>query len=121
MSELNNSEYFFNRELSWLEFNKRVLNEALDERNPLLERVKFLGIFGSNLDEFFMVRVASLQQQVELNVAALTPDGRTPQQQLDEISESVHHSVSTAQDLLNTTLLPELEKQGVGLFRIKYA
>lgn len=117
MSELNNSEYFFNRELSWLEFNKRVLNEALDERNPLLERVKFLGIFGSNLDEFFMVRVASLQQQVELNVAALTPDGRTPQQQLDEISESVHHSVSTAQDLLNTTLLPELEKQGVVVLR----
>ncbi|NET57286.1 MAG: polyphosphate kinase 1 [Symploca sp. SIO2E6] len=84
---LSDPQYYFNRELSWLEFNYRVLREATDPRTPLLERLKFLAIFSSNLDEFFMVRVAGLKQQVEAQVSKLTPDGRTPSQQLDDINQ----------------------------------
>jgi polyphosphate kinase len=76
---------YLNRELSWLDFNARVLREATDERTPLLERVKFLSIFSSNLDEFFMVRVAGLKRQVAAGVTQPAPDGLTPQQQLDAI------------------------------------
>jgi polyphosphate kinase len=78
---------YINRELSWLEFNARVLHEARDTRNPLLERVKFLTIFASNLDEFFQVRVAGLRQQVQAGKAALSPDGRTAEEQLAAIRE----------------------------------
>ena len=80
---------YINRELSWLEFNARVLHEARDQRNPLLERVKFLTIFASNLDEFFQVRVAGLRQQVQAGKAACSPDGRTAEDQLAAIRERV--------------------------------
>jgi polyphosphate kinase len=76
---------FFNRELSLLEFNKRVLEEGLDESNPLLERLKFLGIFSSNLDEFFMIRVSGLKEELEENITDISPDGMTPDEQLREI------------------------------------
>ncbi len=87
--EINLSEpqYYFNRELSWLEFNRRVLHEALNSRTPLLERLKFAAIFSSNLDEFFMVRVSGLKEQVAAQVSELTPDERTPEQQLDQVSQ----------------------------------
>src|SRR6185436_19675537 len=80
---------YLNRELSWLEFNARVLHEARDERNPLLERVKFLAIFAGNLDEFFQVRVAGLRQQVEAGKVARSPDGRTAEEQLAAARERV--------------------------------
>jgi polyphosphate kinase len=80
---------YLNRELSWLEFNARVLFEARDERNPLLERVKFLAIFAGNLDEFFQVRIAGLRQQAQVGSAAHSPDGRTPQEQLDAARDRV--------------------------------
>src|SRR6185503_13521142 len=69
---------YINRELSWLKFNERVLEEALDEKNPLLERVNFLSIFGSNVDEFFMIRVSGLRRQMQTGVLEAPPDGMSP-------------------------------------------
>ncbi len=115
--DLNDPRYYFNRELSWLEFNFRVLDEAIDPRNPLLERLKFAAIFSSNLDEFFMVRVASLQRQVEAQVTTLTPDGRTPQQQLDQISQRLNVMLAQLQKLLETELLPQLAAEGVHVLK----
>ena len=85
--------HFLNRELSWLEFNHRVLGEALDERVPLLERVKFLAIFSSNLDEFFMVRVARLKWRIASGDHEPGSDGLTPAQTLAAISTRVHQLV----------------------------
>ncbi|MEB3278739.1 MAG: polyphosphate kinase 1 [Lyngbya sp.] len=110
---LRDPKYFFNRELSWLEFNRRVLAEALDSRTPLIERLKFLAIYSSNLDEFFMVRVAGLKRQKEANVNKLTPDGRTPQQQLNEIHQKLLPMVSEQHKYFEKTLKPELVKHGV--------
>ena len=85
MDDLNNPALFINRELSALEFQRRVFEEAMDKNNPLLERVKFIAIVGSNLDEFFMVRVAGLKKQVEAGVHDAPPDGLSPEEQLAEI------------------------------------
>ncbi|MBV8882414.1 MAG: polyphosphate kinase 1 [Chroococcidiopsidaceae cyanobacterium CP_BM_RX_35] len=114
-SELNLSDpkYYFNRELSWLEFNRRVLHEALDPRTPLLEQLKFVAIFCSNLDEFFMVRVSGLKEQVEAQLRELTPDGRTPQQQLDEITQHLRPMVTQQYQLFEQKLRPQLATVGV--------
>src|SRR3954469_24934116 len=93
---------FLNRDLSWLEFNRRVLHEALDPRTPLLERVKFLSIFSSNLDEFFQVRVAGLKQQVAAGIVERTADGMTPDAQLRAISATVRDMVVTHRHCLMT-------------------
>ncbi len=87
--DLHSPEFYLNRELTWLNFNSRVLNEAQDERNPLLERVKFLAIASSNLDEFFMKRVGGLKQQIATNVHQLTIDGRTPEEQIEACVKAV--------------------------------
>jgi polyphosphate kinase len=105
---LKDPQYYFNRELSWLEFNYRVLHEALDERTPLLERLKFMAIFSSNLDEFFMVRVAGLKQQVDAEVTKLTPDGRTPQEQLKGISDRLRPLVQLQDQHFEHTIRPKL-------------
>ncbi len=110
---LSDPQYYINRELSWLEFNSRVLHEACDQRTPLLERLKFLAIFSSNLDEFFMVRVAGLKQQVEAKVSLLTPDGRTPQQQLDDIRFSLSPQVTKQHQHFEQVLRPVLENHGI--------
>ena len=88
---------FFNRELSWLEFNQRVLDEALDESLPLLERLKFLAITSSNLDEFFMVRVGGLQILVEQQIGTPDPSGMTPAQQLAAVGQRAHEMVQQQQ------------------------
>ena len=110
---------FFNRELSWLEFNARVLHEAVDERNPLLERLKFLSIFSSNLDEFYMVRVAGLRRQMAAGVTQQAPDGLTPAEQLDAIYSRVAELIQTQQSLLHMELLPELARRGIRLLSMK--
>ena len=110
---LSDPQNFLNRELSWLEFNRRVLQEAIDGRTPLLERLKFVAIFSANLDEFFMVRVAVLKQQVETDVSELTADGRTPQQQLDEISQVLRPMVIQQHQLFEKELRPKLAQEGV--------
>src|SRR3984885_10563030 len=104
---------YINRELSLLAFQKRVLEEAEDPHNPLLERVKFLSIFGSNLEEFFMVRVAGLKRQVENGVLECGPDGMTPKQQLNAIHEEVLQLFKAAHDLLQRQIFPALKKAGL--------
>ncbi|MEM7568673.1 MAG: polyphosphate kinase 1, partial [Pseudomonadota bacterium] len=91
------ADRFFNRELSWLKFNERVLEEAANTAHPLLERLRFLAISGSNLDEFYMVRVAGLKSQVEAGINALSADGRTPTQQLDDINEATQSLLANQQ------------------------
>lgn len=110
---LSDPQYYFNRELSWLEFNRRVLHEALDPRTPLLERLKFTAIFTSNLDEFFMVRVAILKQQVEAQVSELPPDGRSLQQQLNDINQHLCPMVSQQHRHFEQELRPQLAAQGI--------
>ncbi|UFP92826.1 polyphosphate kinase 1 [Gloeobacter morelensis] len=110
---LDDPALLINRELSWLEFNTRVLDEALDERNPLLERLKFLAIFSSNLDEFFMVRVSGLKQQVELGLKNKTPDGLGPQAQLDAIVHRLRPLLETQTMALRSQILPKLAEEGI--------
>jgi polyphosphate kinase len=112
---LKDPKYYFNRELSWLEFNNRVLHEAIDPRTPLLERLKFTAIFCSNLDEFFMVRVAVLKQQIEAKVAKLSPDGLTAEEQVTEIAQRLRDSIRKQDHLFEYTLKPQLAEQGIHL------
>lgn len=110
---LNDPQYYFNRELSWLEFNNRVLHEATDSRTPLLERLKFMSIFSSNLDEFFMVRVAGLKRQVEEGVTKLTPDGRTPKEQLEAISLRSRPIIIAQHQHFEKVLRSQLREEGI--------
>ena len=112
---LNDPKYYFNRELSWLEFNRRVLAEALDERTPLLERLKFMAIFSSNLDEFFMVRVAALKKQVAAGVSKLSADGRTAQQQLESITKALTPMFQELHKHFEKVLKKQLTKSGIHL------
>ncbi len=102
-----------NRELSWLAFNRRVLTLATEAGIPLLERVKFVAIFSSNLDEFFQVRVAALHDQMAAHITATAPDGRSPAQQLAAISEVVRELINIQEDLVANELRPMLREQGI--------
>ena len=109
------SSLFLNRELSWLEFNSRVLHEAEDERTPLLERLKFLSIFSTNLDEFYMVRIAALRRQVAAGVVQTTPDGLTPQAQVEAIDARIREMIERRRHCLHEVLIPQLDAVGVRL------
>ncbi|HEV2884278.1 MAG TPA: polyphosphate kinase 1 [Pyrinomonadaceae bacterium] len=104
---------FFNRELSLLEFHKRVLEEGFDQSNPVLERLQFLSIFSANLDEFFMIRVSGLKEELEENVTDLSPDGLTPEEQLTEIRKRILPMVAQQTECLREQILPELANEGI--------
>ncbi len=110
-------EWFTNRELSWLEFNRRVLEEAQDPNNPILERVKFLAIVDSNLAEFYEVRVAGLRQQAEAGVSDRNPDGLSPAEQLAAIDGAARAMVAAQYQCWNDEILPALEKDGCRILR----
>jgi len=114
-ADLRDPTLFVNRELSWLEFNRRVLHEAMDPRTPLLEQLKFIAIFSSNLDEFFQVRVAGLRQQVAAGYEKRTADGLTPREQLQAISQVVHDLQGRQLGHLRDRLLPALQRHGIQL------
>ena len=118
LRSLDDPSLYFSRELSWLEFNDRVLEEALDDRTPLLERIKFLAIYGTNLDEYFMIRVAAIKQQIEAQVHRRSEDGRLPSEHLLAISERLRISLGRQMHLLNETLVPELQQHGIRICRV---
>lgn len=109
---------FFNQELSWLDFNARVLEEALDRSNPLLERLKFLAIYATNLDEFFMIRVSGLRQQLESGVTLMSPDGMSPSAQLAAIRTKLGPQLARHMACLRDDVLPALSARGVRICRL---
>ena len=114
---LDDPSLYFSRELSWLEFNERVLEEALDEGTPLLERLRFVSIYGTNLDEFFMVRIAAIKQQIEAQVHKRSEDGRSPTEHMLAISERLRVSLARQMRLLNETRLPAIDEHGIRILR----
>ncbi len=112
-TELSAPQNFINRELSWVEFNRRVLEEAADPSQPLMERVKFLAIFASNLDEFFEIRVAGIKQQIESGVTETGPDDLLPQEVFEAIQKSVHECVATEYALWHEKILPALAQERI--------
>ncbi len=115
--DLKDPSLYFNRELSWIEFNRRVLEEAQDRHHPLLERVKFLAIFSSNLDEFFMIRVSGLKDQLAAGVVNVPPDGMTPAQQLQRIRAMILPMMQEQRHIFHQEIMPELEAAGIRIHR----
>lgn len=111
--DLHDEELYLNRELSWIEFNKRVLEEAEDSTHPLLERLKFLSIFSTNLDEFFMIRVAGLQEQIYSGVTDFSEDGMTPSEQLKEIRARLIPLYKQQAVIWNKQVRPALDREGI--------
>ena len=117
---LTNSELFLNRELSLLAFNRRVLAQAEDTSVPLLERLRFLCILSSNLDEFFEIRVAGLKEQIRFSSTSAGPDGILPKQAFAMVSQQAHDLVAQQYALLNENILPELAVEGIRFLRRTY-
>ncbi|MHB8462686.1 MAG: RNA degradosome polyphosphate kinase, partial [Vulcanimicrobiaceae bacterium] len=115
---LADHQYYFSRELSWLEFNDRVLEEALDDRNALLERLKFIAIYGTNLDEFFMIRVAAIKQQIDAGVLKPSDDGLAPAEHLAAVSSRLRGSLQKQMRLLGGDLFPALAAKGLSVRRV---
>ena len=107
------ADIFINRELSWIEFNKRVLLTGMEKEYKILDKVKFCSIFSNNLDEFFMVRVASLKAQVEAGINKKSIDGLSPREQLTKINEEVKKLTNLQEKFVNNELDNELKKEGI--------
>ena len=105
-NELEQPDLYINRELSWIEFNRRVFEEAQDERHPLLERIKFISIFENNLDEYIMIRMAGVKDQVASRKTLRSPDGRTAEEQLAAIRKNLAPLIQEVREYWRTTLLP---------------
>ena len=116
---LDDPSLYINREASWLAFNRRVLEEAEDERNPLLERVKFLAITASNLDEFFEVRVAGLMQRIEDGFIDSGPDALSAQEERELMARETHEFVQQQYECWNKKLLPALAREGIRVLELK--
>lgn len=117
LKKYNNPKNFFNRDLSWVEFNIRVLDEALNPNLPLLEKVKFVSIFSSNLDEFYMIRISGLKEQVAANILEPTIDGLTPTEQVVKIEKALKPLIIKLNNLWMKEIVPQLKKHGVELLR----
>ena len=115
--DFRNPQYYINRELSWIEFDRRCLSEARNKENPLFERLKFLSITASNLDEFFMVRVASLQDMVQAGYKKKDIAGMTAQEQLSAVLEATHTFMQQQYWTLNRQLIPALEEHKLSIVR----
>jgi polyphosphate kinase len=115
--DLNNPEYYINRELSLLQFNRRVLDLAQDDSVPLLERLKYLCISSSNLDEFFEIRVAGIKQQLQLGISTMGADALPPHEQFQKIQEIAHELVHDQYAVLNKILIPEMANEGIRFLR----
>jgi polyphosphate kinase len=113
LKKYNDPKHFINRDLSWVEFNRRVLEEALNPELPLLEKIKFISIFHSNLDEFYMIRISGLKEQVAANVLELSIDGLTPVEQLRKTEQKIKPMLDQAMDLWKNHVVPKLSGDGV--------
>ncbi|MGE5458620.1 MAG: RNA degradosome polyphosphate kinase, partial [Methanococcaceae archaeon] len=113
LKKYNNPKNFFNRDLSWIEFNRRVLEEALNPYTPLLEKVKFISIFSSNLDEFYMIRVSGLKEQIAAKIIEPTIDGLTPMQQIRKIEKEIQPMLRTIRDLWLEEIIPALARYNI--------
>jgi polyphosphate kinase len=113
LKKYNNPKNFFNRDLSWIEFNRRVMEEALQPDLPLLEKVKFISIFHTNLDEFYMIRISGLKEQIAANILEPTIDGLTPLEQIQKIEKALQPMLKKIMDLWQNEVVPELKKNGI--------
>src|SRR5674476_977236 len=115
LKKYKETKNFFNRDLSWIEFNRRVLEEALNPELPLLEKIKFISIFLTNLDEFYMIRISGLKEQIAANIIEPSIDGYTPREQIQKIEKTIQPMLKEVLDLWTETIVPELTGNGISI------
>ena len=118
LKKYKDPNFFFNRDLSWVEFNRRVLEEALDPLLPLLEKVKFISIFHTNLDEFYMIRISGLKEQIAANVLEPSIDGLSPREQLQKIEKCIKPMLEQVLDLWHNHVVPELRENHIDIYEL---
>jgi polyphosphate kinase len=118
LKKYSKPENFINRDLSWVEFNKRVLDEALNPELPLLDKIKFISIFCSNLDEFYMIRVSGIKEQIAANISEPAIDGLTPIEQLNKVEIALKPLLKKLDDLWTIEIIPALKEQGISLISL---
>jgi polyphosphate kinase len=117
LKKYKETKNFFNRDLSWIEFNRRVLEEALNPELPLLEKIKFISIFLTNLDEFYMIRISGLKEQIAANIIEPSIDGYTPREQVQKIEKTIQPMLKEVLDLWTETIVPELMENGISILK----